>query len=152
MDDTHGAQQLALFSAFYNEYGYQPLHIYEGQSGKLITTILRPGCRPTGAQIKMLLKRVVAYLGQAGNSRLKERVAPWLAQAQALSREQGKKVRLFTAFSYQAHRARQGVRVTLELPCMRHQLVGMVIDGFVAASFLLGGDDTRQHQAAVEKV
>ena len=102
MDDTHGAQQLALFSAFYNEYGYQPLHIYEGQSGKLITTILRPGCRPTGAQIKMLLKRVVAYLGQAGNSRLKERVAPWLAQAQALSREQGKKVRLFTAFSYQA--------------------------------------------------
>ena len=58
MDDTnnvtHGAQQLALFSAFYNEYGYQPLHIYEGQSGKLITTILRPGVsvRPTHRAVK----------------------------------------------------------------------------------------------------
>ena len=136
-DATHGAQQLALFSAFYNEYGYQPLHIYEGQSGKLITTILRPGRHPTGAQIEMILKRVVAYLrqawpevqlflradshfsvpemhdfcdqhevyfvlGQASNSRLKELVAPWLDQAQALYREQGKKVRLFTSFSYQA--------------------------------------------------
>ena len=84
-DATHGAQQLALFSAFYNEYGYQPLHIYEGQSGKLITTILRPGCRPTGAQIEMLLKRVVAYLGQAGNSRLKERGAlVWLRPRRCL--------------------------------------------------------------------
>ena len=114
-DATHGAQQLALFSAFYNEYGYQPLHIYEGQSGKLITTILRPGCRPTGAQIKMLLKRVVAYLGQAGNSRLKERVAPWLAQAQALYREQGKKVRLFTSFSYQASSWSQPRRVVAKV-------------------------------------
>jgi transcriptional regulator with XRE-family HTH domain len=90
-----------------------------------------------GAQIEMILKRVVAYLrqawpqvelflradshfsvpqvhdfcdrhevhfvlGQASNSRLKELVAPWLTQAQALYREQGKKVRLFTSFSYQA--------------------------------------------------
>jgi hypothetical protein len=36
-----------------------PLHIYEGQSGKLITSILRPGCRPTGAEIVSILKRVV---------------------------------------------------------------------------------------------
>ena len=46
-DTTHGDQQLALFNAHYGDYGYQPLHIYEGQSGKLITTILRPGQRPT---------------------------------------------------------------------------------------------------------
>ena len=42
-----------------------PLHIYEGQSGKLITTILRPGVRPTGEEIALILKRVVAYLRQA---------------------------------------------------------------------------------------
>jgi hypothetical protein len=149
-DPTHGAQQLALFSAFYNEYGYQPLHIYEGQSGKLITTILRPGCRPAGAQVEMILKRVVAYLrqawpevelflradshfsvpevhdfcdrhevhfvlGQAVNSRLKERVAPWLAQAQALYRAQGEKVRLFTAFSYQASSWSQPRRVVAKV-------------------------------------
>jgi Transposase DDE domain group 1 len=36
-----------------------PLHIYEGQSGKLITSILRPGCRPTGQELVSILKRVV---------------------------------------------------------------------------------------------
>tara|TARA_B100001167_G_scaffold159791_1_gene107278 strand:+ start:118 stop:1458 length:1341 start_codon:yes stop_codon:yes gene_type:complete len=61
-DPTHGTQQRSLFNGYYDEKCYLPLHIYEGQSGKLITTILRPGCRPTGAQIVSLLKRVVAYL------------------------------------------------------------------------------------------
>ena len=42
-DATHGAQQYSLFNAYYNEHCFMPLHIYEGQSGKLITTILRPG-------------------------------------------------------------------------------------------------------------
>ncbi len=149
-DVTHGGQQLALFSAFYGEYGYQPLHIYEGQSGKLITTILRPGCRPTGAQIEMILQRVVAYLrqawpeveiflradghfsvpevhdfcdrhklhfvlGQPGNTRLKELVAPWLAQAQTLYGEQKKKVRLFASFSYQADTWSQPLRVVAKV-------------------------------------
>jgi len=64
-DPTHGAQQGSLFNAYYGAYCFMPLHIYEGQSGKLITTILRPGVRPTGAEIVMILKRVVAYLRQA---------------------------------------------------------------------------------------
>jgi hypothetical protein len=61
-DTTHGNQQLALFNAHYGDYGYQPLHIYEGQSGKLITTILRPGQRPSGKQIVAILKRLIPYL------------------------------------------------------------------------------------------
>ena len=64
-DPTHGAQQGSLFNAYYGEYCFMPLHLYEGQSGKLITTILRPGVRPSGAEIVMILKRVVAYLRQA---------------------------------------------------------------------------------------
>jgi hypothetical protein len=61
-DTTHGNQQLALFNAHYGDYGYQPLHIYEGQSGKLITTILRPGQRPSGKQIVAILKRLAPYI------------------------------------------------------------------------------------------
>jgi hypothetical protein len=64
-DPLHGAQQGSLFNGYYGTYCFLPLHIYEGQSGKLITTILRPGVRPTGAEIVMILKRVVAYLRQA---------------------------------------------------------------------------------------
>ena len=41
------------------------LHIYEGQTGKLITTVLRPGRRPTGKEIVTILKRVIAYLRRA---------------------------------------------------------------------------------------
>ncbi len=39
-----------------------PLHIYEGKSGKLITTILRPGRRPSGKQIRSILKHLVRYI------------------------------------------------------------------------------------------
>jgi hypothetical protein len=64
-DAVHGAQQLSLFNAYYDEHSFQPLHIYEGQTGKLITTILRPGARPKGPQIVAILKRVVIYLQKA---------------------------------------------------------------------------------------
>ena len=47
-DEVHGHQQLALFNADYDARCFLPLHIYEGQTGKLITAILRPGARPTG--------------------------------------------------------------------------------------------------------
>ena len=64
-DPTHGHQQLALFNAFHNNYCYMPIHIYEGKSGKLITTVLRPGKRPTGEQIVSILKRVVKRIKEA---------------------------------------------------------------------------------------
>ncbi len=61
-DPTHGAQQFSLFNAYYNEHCYMPLHIYEGQSGKLITTILRPGHPTNGKQVVSILKRLVEHL------------------------------------------------------------------------------------------
>ena len=64
-DPTHGAQQLILFNGYYNNYCYLPLHIYEGKSGKLITTILRPGKRPTGSEIMMILKRIIDRIREA---------------------------------------------------------------------------------------
>ena len=61
-DAVHGAQQQSLFNGYYDCYCYLPLHIYEGQSGKLITSILRPGRRPTGHEIVSILKRVVGAI------------------------------------------------------------------------------------------
>ena len=60
--DTHGGQQLTLFNNYYGEYCYMPLHIYEGLSGKLITTILKPGRRSKSANVYGILKRLIAHL------------------------------------------------------------------------------------------
>ena len=60
--DTHGAQQLSLFNNYYGEYCYMPLHIYEGLSGKLNTTILKPGRRSKGANVFGILKRLISHL------------------------------------------------------------------------------------------
>jgi len=58
-DPTYGSQQMTLFNSYHNTYCYMPIHIYEGRSGKLITTILRPGKRPTGKEAVAILKRIV---------------------------------------------------------------------------------------------
>ena len=69
MDDTadaiYGTQQLALFNAYHDCFCYLPLHIYEGKSGKLITTILRAGKRPSGKEIVSILKRIVERIKEA---------------------------------------------------------------------------------------
>jgi hypothetical protein len=64
-DPTHGSQQLSFFNAYHNNYCFMPLHIYEGKSGKLITTILRPGKRPSGKEIVMIVKRIVERIRTA---------------------------------------------------------------------------------------
>ena len=61
-DKTYGDQQLQLFNNFYKSHCYQPLHVYEGLSGKLVTTILKPGKRSNGKQMLMIAKRLIAYL------------------------------------------------------------------------------------------
>ncbi len=69
LDDTddvvHGSQQLRLFNAYVGDYCYMPLHIYEGRSGKLITTILRPGKRLKGVETAAILKRVLRFIRKA---------------------------------------------------------------------------------------
>ncbi|MCP4115768.1 MAG: IS1380 family transposase, partial [Desulfobacteraceae bacterium] len=39
-----------------------PLHVYEGLSGKLITTVLKPGKRSDGKQMLAIVKRQVDSL------------------------------------------------------------------------------------------
>lgn len=64
-DPTHGAQQLQIFNGYYDEYCFMPLHIYEGISGKLVTTILRPGKRPKGKEVVSIIKRIVKRIRKA---------------------------------------------------------------------------------------
>ena len=64
-DTVHGTQQLALFNAFEDEYCFMPFHLYDGLSGKLITTVLRPGTTPTDQEIISVLKRVIQRLRNA---------------------------------------------------------------------------------------
>ena len=64
-DRVHGNQQLALFNDYYGGHCFLPLHVYEGISGKLLTTILRPGKRATGKGYLSFVKRIVAKLRQA---------------------------------------------------------------------------------------
>lgn len=61
-NDTYGQQELALFNNYYHGYCYMPLHIYEGLSGKLITTILKPGRRNKQANIARLLQKLISHL------------------------------------------------------------------------------------------
>jgi len=42
-DPTHGMQQLALFHGHYNQHMYHPLVWFEGRTGLLLRTRLRPG-------------------------------------------------------------------------------------------------------------
>jgi hypothetical protein len=63
-DETHGAQQLSLFNAHYNGYGYAPIHIYEGNSGKLLAAVLRSAKTPGGAEIVSVLDEVVSRIRQ----------------------------------------------------------------------------------------
>jgi hypothetical protein len=58
-DETHGAQQMSLFNGYHDEYCYMPLFIFEGQTGNLVTSILRPGKRPNGKEIRSIIKRVI---------------------------------------------------------------------------------------------
>ncbi|KUO56035.1 MAG: hypothetical protein APF80_12400 [Alphaproteobacteria bacterium BRH_c36] len=63
IDDTddlvHGGQQLALFNTHAGGHCFQPIHIFEANSGKPILSLIRPGKRPSGAEIARVLKHVI---------------------------------------------------------------------------------------------
>ena len=61
-DKVFGSQQYSLFNGYYGDYCYLPLHVYEGLSGRLITTILKPGKRCDGKQMLSIVKRVMRFL------------------------------------------------------------------------------------------
>lgn len=63
-NNTYGQQELALFNTYYHDYCYMPLHIYEGLSGKLVTTILKPGRRNKQTDVAEILKKLITHIRQ----------------------------------------------------------------------------------------
>jgi hypothetical protein len=63
-DPVHGEQEQARYDGYYGGYCFLPLHLYEGLSGRLITTIFKAK-RFTGAQMLAVLTRLVKRLRQA---------------------------------------------------------------------------------------
>src|SRR5437016_3588973 len=66
-DRVHGGQQLRLFNAFHDDYGFQPIPgssprtVFDGE-GRFVTALLRPGKRPGGHEIRAFLRRLVGAL------------------------------------------------------------------------------------------
>ena len=54
----HGGQQLRLFNAFHDEYGFQPIVVFDG-AGRFVGAVLRPAKRPSGVEIRAHLRRLV---------------------------------------------------------------------------------------------
>lgn len=63
-DATYGQQELSFYNHHYGHYCYLPLLVFEAASGALVTAVLRPGKRPTGAENAMIMKRVLRLLRQ----------------------------------------------------------------------------------------
>ena len=62
--NTYGAQQLTLFDDYYHEYCYMTLFVFEGNSGKLVLPILRPGRPNKRANVTGLMIRLIEKLRQ----------------------------------------------------------------------------------------
>lgn len=61
-DPTHGSQQLTFFHGYYDQYMYQPLVIYDAESGDLIMTVLRPGNTHASNGVLTILRRIIKRL------------------------------------------------------------------------------------------
>ncbi len=61
-NNTHDNQLEIEYNHYYGEYCFMPLHIYEGLSGKLITTILKPGRRSKVSDVFEKKKRVIRFI------------------------------------------------------------------------------------------
>ena len=60
-DAVHGGQQLRLFNAYYDEYGFQPIVVFDAE-GRPVAAMLRPARRPTGAEARAFLRRLVSEI------------------------------------------------------------------------------------------
>ena len=57
-DAVHGGQQLRLFNAHYDDYGFQPMVVFDG-AGRFVAAMLRPAKRPSGKEARAFLRRLL---------------------------------------------------------------------------------------------
>ncbi len=58
IDAVHDGQQLRLFNSHYDEYGFQPIVMFDGEA-RFITDVLRPAKWPIGRETKASLRRLL---------------------------------------------------------------------------------------------
>ena len=63
-DPTHGEQEGSYYHGYYEQHMYHPLLVFDGESGHLITAILRAGNTHASRSAVAVLKRIVARLRQ----------------------------------------------------------------------------------------
>jgi hypothetical protein len=63
-DPTHGQQQLSFFHGYYDHHMYHPLLIFDGESGQLVSAVLRPGNAHAARGATGVLRRIIGRLKQ----------------------------------------------------------------------------------------
>jgi hypothetical protein len=63
-DPTHGQQQLTFFHGYYDQHMYHPLLIFDGESGQLVSAVLRPGHAHAARGAMGGLRRLMSRLKQ----------------------------------------------------------------------------------------
>lgn len=58
-DPTHGAQEGSAYHGYYRQHMYHPVLVFDGETGQLITAVLRAGNTHGSTGVKAVLKRIV---------------------------------------------------------------------------------------------
>ncbi len=61
-DPTHGDQEGSCYHGYYRTHIYHPLLVFDGETGQLITVILRPGNTHSSRGVVAILSRIVSRL------------------------------------------------------------------------------------------
>ena len=61
-DPTHGEQEGSYYHGYYRQHMYHPLLVFDGESGHLITTLLRAGNTHASHSSLAILKRIVSRM------------------------------------------------------------------------------------------
>ena len=64
-DPAHGAQEGVSYHGYYRQHMYHPLLVFDGQTGHLITAILRPGRVHSSRFVVLILRRLLRKLRAA---------------------------------------------------------------------------------------
>jgi hypothetical protein len=64
-DPAHGAQEGVAYHGYYDQHMYHPLLVFDGDTGQLITAVLRPGNVHASRFAVLVLRRLVRRLRQA---------------------------------------------------------------------------------------
>jgi hypothetical protein len=64
-DPTHGDQEGSYYHGYYGQHMYHPLVVFDGDTGQLVTVVLRPGNTRSSRGAVAILKRIVSRLRAA---------------------------------------------------------------------------------------